>query len=205
MAKRKQPKSADADATQDRAAGMAKLVLLPSVKGASTIQNYSKGFGEVDFATLMEELITQVKAANEGDLKRAEAMLMVQAHTLDSIFNTLASRAIQSEYMSQLEPYLRLALKAQSQCRATLETLAAIKNPQPVAFVKQANIAHNQQVNNGVAAPSPARESEKAPNELLEARPAERLEQSLDGKPHSRVARDAADYREASPCDDRGG
>jgi hypothetical protein len=35
-----------------------------------------------------------------------------------------------------------LALKAQSQCRATLETLAAIKNPQPVAFVRQANIAH---------------------------------------------------------------
>jgi hypothetical protein len=35
--------------------------------------------------------------------------------------------------------YLRLGLKAQSQCRATLETLAAIKNPRPVAFVQQAN------------------------------------------------------------------
>ena len=43
----------------------------------------------------------------------------------------------------------KLALKAQSQCRATLETLAAIKNP-PVIFVKQAN--GHQQVNNGVAA-----------------------------------------------------
>src|SRR5690606_26950893 len=48
--------------------------------------------------------------------------------------------------------YMRLALKAQSQCRTTLETLAAIKNP-PVVFAKQANIAHGpQQVNNGSAA-----------------------------------------------------
>jgi len=30
-----------------------------------------------------------------------------------------------------------LALKAQAQCRATLQTLAEIKNPHPVAFVKQ--------------------------------------------------------------------
>jgi hypothetical protein len=47
--------------------------------------------------------------------------------------------------MGACETYLRLALKAQSQCRATLETLAAIRNPQPVAFVRQANIAHGPQ------------------------------------------------------------
>jgi hypothetical protein len=46
---------------------------------------------------------------------------------------------------------MRLALKAQGQCRATLETLAAIKNP-PVVFAKQRNISHgHQQVNNGAA------------------------------------------------------
>ena len=45
---------------------------------------------------------------------------------------------------------MRLALKAQGQCRATLETLAAIKNP-PVVFARQANINNGgqQQVNNG--------------------------------------------------------
>jgi hypothetical protein len=53
---------------------------------------------------------------------------------------------------------MRLAFKAQSQCRATLETLATIKNP-PVLFAKQANIAAgHQQVNNGIPAPSGARE-----------------------------------------------
>jgi len=54
--------------------------------------------------------------------------------------------------LSAMETYLRLALKAQAQSRATLETLAAIKNP-PVVFARQANINHGgqQQVNNGTA------------------------------------------------------
>jgi transposase InsO family protein len=44
---------------------------------------------------------------------------------------------------------MRLALKAQSQCRATVEALAEMKNPKPVAYVQQANIANGpQQVNN---------------------------------------------------------
>ena len=74
------------------------------------------------------------------------------------------------EYIGAAETYLKLALRAQSQCRATLETLATIKNPPTVAFVKQANIAHGpQQVNNGVAS-EPARGEETAnpPTELLE-------------------------------------
>jgi hypothetical protein len=78
--------------------------------------------------------------------------LAIQAHTLDTIFNELARRSAANvgEYMEAAERYMRLALKAQSQCRATIETLAEIKNPKPVAFVQQANIANGpQQVNNG--------------------------------------------------------
>jgi hypothetical protein len=79
-------------------------------------------------------------------------MLTAQAHTLDAIFHRLAQKATHSEYLNELDANLRLALKAQSQCRTTLETLAAIKNPQPLAFVRQANIAHGpQQVNNDAA------------------------------------------------------
>ena len=46
---------------------------------------------------------------------------------------------------------MRMAMKAQNQCRMTLETLATIKNP-PVVFARQANINNGgqQQVNNGV-------------------------------------------------------
>jgi hypothetical protein len=66
-------------------------------------------------------------------------------------------------------------MKAQSQCRATLETLAAIKAG-PVVIARQANIAHGpQQVNNGVAAnnaqtPARAEQLESAKSELLENR-----------------------------------
>jgi hypothetical protein len=45
---------------------------------------------------------------------------------------------------------MRLALRAQNQARATLETLSTVKNPpHPATFVRQQNIAHGaQQVNN---------------------------------------------------------
>ena len=52
-------------------------------------------------------------------LKRGEAMLATQAHILDAIFNNLAQSAIRAEFMDNLDRYLKLALRAQSQCRAT--------------------------------------------------------------------------------------
>lgn len=47
---------------------------------------------------------------------------------------------------------MRIALKAQNQCRATIQTLNEVKNPRSVAYVQQANISNgHQQVNNGLA------------------------------------------------------
>jgi hypothetical protein len=151
---------------------LARNMLKPSVQAALTVKDYNKSLGEMSINTLVFALSDQCEAASSGDLKRGEALLTAQAHTLDAIFNNLARKAARCEYLNQAEVNLRLALKAQSQCRATLETLAAIKNPQPVAFVQQANIAHGpQQVNNEAAQPSRAshaREREKQPNKLLE-------------------------------------
>jgi hypothetical protein len=90
-------------------------------------------------------------------------MLNAQAVSLNSIFAELARRSALNvgEHMDAMERYMRLALKAQGQCRATLETLAAIKNP-PVVFARQANISNGpQQVNNGVLADS--RSNTRAP------------------------------------------
>jgi hypothetical protein len=86
---------------------------------------------------------------------------------------------------------MRLALKAQRQCRATIETLVMAKNPAPVTFVKQANVAHGpQQVNNGPPAEaSRARESENRPNELLEHTHGERLD---SGTPKAASGADSA-------------
>jgi hypothetical protein len=162
--------------SESDAQALARFYLRPSVSNALTIKTFNgKVLENVELAALIDELSNQAQAAHSGDLQRAESMLMVQANTLDTIFTNLAQRAARAEYMSQLEPYLRLALKAQTQCRATLETLAAIKNPQPVAFVKQANIAHNQQVNNASPAPR-AREVKNQQTQLLEQTDGERLD-----------------------------
>jgi hypothetical protein len=103
-------------------------------------------------------------------------MLVGQAHSLDAIFTELARRsaANMGEYIEASEKYMRLALKAQAQCRATIETLAALKNP-PVVIARQANIsAGPQQVNNGT--PPRAEVSSNQPNELLEHSHEQRLD-----------------------------
>ena len=84
------------------------------------------------------------------------------------------------DHFDEAERLMRLGLKAQNQCRATLETLATIKNP-PVLFARQANIAHGpQQVNNGVSL-ARAANSESEPNRLLEEAHGERLDLSAAG------------------------
>ena len=78
-------------------------------------------------------------------------MLVAQAHTLDAVFHETLRRSsnhMTAGYLETAERYIKLGLKAQAQCRATLETLAKIKTP-PTLFAQQANIAHGpQQVNN---------------------------------------------------------
>ncbi len=164
----------EGEPSADMATSLAQAALRPSVRAGVTAGAFSKHFGEVDLTALVSELAVQEKAVNDGNLRRPEAMLIAQAQTLEAIFHELARRAAlnMGEYLGAAETYMRLALKAQSQCRATLETLGTIKNPAAVAFVRQANIAHGpQQVNNG-AHPPPEdawreRESEIQRNKLL--------------------------------------
>jgi len=134
--------------TETPADALAHTLLQPTVQAGCTLMEFNKGFGEMAINTLVTDLSKQCDLASEGDLARGEALLMAQAHTLDALFNNLARRAAANigEYMNAADTYLRLALRAQAQCRATLETLAIIKNPQPVAFVRQGNIANGPQV-----------------------------------------------------------
>jgi len=149
------------------------------VSNARTLVSFgSPTFGELSLTECAVVLRETAKRLNDGDLSAAVTMLSCQAVTLNAMFGELARRAglNMGENLGSTETYMRLALKAQSQCRATLETLAAIKNP-PIVFARQANINNGgqQQVNNG-AAPTqgPARAgahagpTASAPNELLE-------------------------------------
>jgi len=120
-------------------------------------KEYGKTYGDLDLGGLTNALSEQTHASSNGDLQRAEAMLTTQAHTLDAIFNNLAQRAINTEHMDNLDRYLKLALRAQSQCRSTWEALATIKYPPTMGYVRQANIANGpQQVNNVSTAPNSA-------------------------------------------------
>jgi hypothetical protein len=84
---------------------------------------------------------------------------------------------------------MRLALKAQGQCRVTLETLTAIKNPPAAVFARQANIAHGaQQVNNEASARpatthADACNLQRGRNELLEHQDGHRLDIGTAGAP----------------------
>jgi hypothetical protein len=162
---------------------MARFALGPTVQAATTLQEYGKKFGDLHLQGLIDALQEQTKASSEGDSQRAEDMLVAQAHTLDAIFNTLARRAINSEHLSKFETYLKLSLRAQSQCRSTWEALSAIKNPPIMGYVRQANIANGpQQVNNGVPDDEPrTRENQNQQNELLEQKNGERLDTRTKG------------------------
>jgi hypothetical protein len=163
---------------EDEATVLGRTVLRPTVQAAVTLKEYDKPYGDLDLKGIIVALTEQIEASNDGDMKRAEAMLTTQAHTLDAIFNNLATRAIKAEYMKNLDTYLKLALRAQSQCRATWETLGAIKNPPVMGYVRQANIAHGpQQVNNGTCDDTPrTRENQNSQNELLEQKNGERMD-----------------------------
>lgn len=123
--------------------------------------------GDLDLAAMVGSLQQPMSKVDGGDMKEVEHMLVGQAHALQSIFGSLARRAHSAELLKQYDLYMRFALKAQSQCRATLETLANIKNP-PVVLARQANITTGpQQVNNGVMH-SRAEETEIEQKEVLD-------------------------------------
>lgn len=167
------------------------VVLSPTIQNAVGVHAWSKFAGEADLADTVADLREQVKEVQAGDMGRVEAMLYGQAMTLQTIFTSLARKAVAQEYLKQFQVNLTLALKAQAQCRATLAALAEIKNPRPVSFVQQANIANGpQQVNNagsqagsqGTHPPAHAEKTEAAQNELLEHQHGNYLDTGAQGQ-----------------------
>ena len=146
---------------------MAQTLLRPTTNAALSIKSHHEKQEQLTIDEVVKELQRQNEKMEEGGLQRAEAMLLAQAHTLDSLFADLLrhSRLNMGEYFHAAEKYMRLALKAQSQCRTTLESLAEIKNPKPYI---QNNRAQYQQVNNGMPQPPAHGENLKQSNGLLE-------------------------------------
>lgn len=136
---------------------------------------------DLDILECRHEVVRRVRQAHDGNTVHVVGLLMAQALALNSIFTKLSIQGAQVDGLDprKLETYMRLALKAQSQSRATLEALVAVGNP-PVLFAQQANVAFGpQQVNNGATRatndPHPP-QNQSTPNELLEVSPHERTQ-----------------------------
>jgi hypothetical protein len=186
---------------------MTDLAMQPSVAAAMVaIRCIAKSDSEIRIRDLIDTLDDSIGELQAGEMSRAEAMLFAQAHALQAMYVDLANRGIRSERMEHREANLRLALKAQNQCRMTLESLSNIKNP-PVVIARQANISHGpQQVNNGTTPADPQGKNRRAhaanqstrQNELLEVR----NEQGLDTRP-ARASGRADSHMEAVGKRDR--
>lgn len=113
-------------------------------------ESFDIGLGEdFGFQSTMQVLEKTIAQIQSGDLSKIEEMYISQAVALEVMFVSLARRAKAQDKLLQYETHMRLALKAQNQCRATLQALVQLKQPSNTTFVKQANIAQgHQQVNN---------------------------------------------------------
>jgi hypothetical protein len=152
---------------------VSRAFIRPTVTAALTMQPWNS---TLSVNGLRGALMEQIDKVDKGDLSRPENILLCQSHTLDFLFSELCQQAHNNQtYIANYESIMRMAFRAQNQCRMTLETLANIKNP-PVVFARQANISQgHQQINNGVPA-SRAEENKNLQNELLEHTHGERLD-----------------------------
>ena len=131
---------------------------------------------EAKIANVASALKDKIETVQAGDMTSIEAMLIGQAHALQTMFVSLGRQAASKTQLVQYTAFMNLALKAQSQSRATIQALVELKYPKQTNFVKQANIANgHQQINNGQAsnetstrAPAHVRENQTKPHELLE-------------------------------------
>lgn len=126
------------DQTPDEtgAQAMARKLLQPTLKNAVAASAFTgkmlgsdlEAPGMSDYALHVQ---TVTRKAAEGDLTMASKMLAAQAVALDSMFAELARRSAMNmgDYINAAERYGRLALKAQSNCRTTLEALAKLHQP----------------------------------------------------------------------------
>ena len=161
-----------------------RLLMSPGLSNAYVAIKFAKTqFGkDLDLVAAVDVLSEVTKRVKSNDMSDVEASLVCQATTLNSMFCELSRRAANNmgEYIEASERYMRMALKAQNQCRMTLETLSNIKNP-PVVYAKQANISNGpQQVNNTLH--SHAGENQNQPSKVLDQSNEQRMDSPAQGK-----------------------
>ena len=158
----------------DKCEHYARVSLSASTMSAVLSDSFTSGiFTDLSIAEVSSQLSDKIKVIQNGDTKSMEAMLFGQAQALQTMFVSLGRKAAGQSQLPHYIAFMNLALKAQSQSRATIQALTELKYPKQATFVKQANISNgNQQVNNANSIQTPpahAKEIINQPNELLEA------------------------------------
>ncbi len=137
------------DQTDDEA--RAAKLMGPVIRAAAATQaTHNKMLGpDLTIGNMARALRAQADAVNQGDLSGIERVLVTQVNSLDLLFNFLLQRGMSCTSLDQLKVDLGLALKAQRQCTLAAATLAEMKNPTGATFIRQANVAQQQVVQNG--------------------------------------------------------
>ena len=124
---------------ETRDAALAAIAVDPTMTSATLATAFARGaFGDVSLEETAVLLGHRAAAVQAGDLSSAESMLISQATALNSMFTEFSRRLAKRlnenvGTLGDVEVFHRMAMRTQSQCRMTLETLGALKNP-PVMF-----------------------------------------------------------------------
>lgn len=119
----------------DRDVLLAKVALSPGARHAATASNFAASlFSDKHQSPIMASttaLRETMATAVRGDKAMASSILAAQAVVLDTMFTELSRRSAANlgQYIDAADRYMRLALKAQANCRATLEALAKLHQP----------------------------------------------------------------------------
>ena len=114
---------------------MANLALTPGIRHAAIASGFATGLlngtHELPIPARLGPVAEAMAKGRHGDKAMASEMLAAQAVVLDTMFTELAHRAQGNlgRYIDAADRYTKLALKAQANCRATLEALAKLHQP----------------------------------------------------------------------------
>jgi hypothetical protein len=117
-----------------RAALEAKAAMTPHLRHglvAKDLAGQTTGFESLQWAGVVDTYADRCADTRKGDLGSASNLLTSQAMTLDTVFTEMLRRAVANcgDYPEAADRYMRMAMKAQAQSRATLEALAKMHQP----------------------------------------------------------------------------
>lgn len=120
---------------EDRDQKLAAAAIKPGVRHAALSSSFANSlFGDSHTPEIGRDVKVMreiMEGAEAGDKALSSRMLAAQAVTLDAMFTELAQRSAMNmgAYFDASDRYMRLALKAQANCRATLEALGKLHQP----------------------------------------------------------------------------